>query len=737
MEKIENCYDRAYETQQFLRSSKRVIALTDCKGNGTTLFLQNKLINKAYIFLTENKNGEIIMASAHKRIEDSKDDIDQFLNSCIKEIDQIKLLANFLYLDKINGTLFRNLTNDSLTIYQKKLQSLNSFDCFFDYYCNYYDFENHGHIYLIIDKANVLTEQFLRKIKKMFDKNYRVKLIFTFITPYIPIEFINLFNDIEIINFGKPIFENARIIFKNMNLDESCIDEKMYNSCANFEDFQKKYNEIQKLKFEKAPEPISLFFEMLKHFDCRINKYILNVFYEYITNTGCVNKQINFEEIYLELHDKMIISLSEGEESIKINLFSSKYDNTMIDFDSFIIFLLDKEDYHLLNYEALYFIFKLDSITPSSKFILEVFMRSTNIKHIKEILKLHNYFIKDTDTYLLVFAKLYNMKLFNYIPKINELKLDKFPYKILYQLIDEKKHKKTSDRVYIDCIKEYFSTNINFACLIEIMYFDYCINHKRNKLEKFFEKDNVYYYENYSKSKYYYILQNIVAYHFNDFNLALKVFDESINKCLDKSNENITYFLNNKFVYLLKEYLAKNEYANMTMLKEIYESIIANQSDEVLSRFISNNIGLYLSCSTKENRFSNTDLEYENTWDLFNAINSLVFNFQYNIKFEINDYLNLEKYVIRSNRIPTKVLYYYNLYVISKKYKIPFISKLRIYFAMLNDINYKNTDIYMKYRTAKKRKKDATLENLVKYGYISSRVFDINYLIDEIETFNK
>ena len=168
MEKIENCYDRAYETQQFLRSSKRVIALTDCKGNGTTLFLQNKLINKAYIFLTENKNGEIIMASAHKRIEDSKDDIDQFLNSCIKEIDQIKLLANFLYLDKINGTLFRNLTNDSLTIYQKKLQSLNSFDCFFDYYCNYYDFENHGHIYLIIDKANVLTEQFLRKIKKMF-----------------------------------------------------------------------------------------------------------------------------------------------------------------------------------------------------------------------------------------------------------------------------------------------------------------------------------------------------------------------------------------------------------------------------------------------------------------------------------------------------------------------------------------------------------------------------------------
>ena len=56
---------------------------------------------------------------------------------------------------------------------------------------------------------------------------------------------------------------------------------------------------------------------------------------------------------------------------------------------------------------------------------------------------------------------------------------------------------------------------------------------------------------------------------------------------------------------------------------------------------------------------------------------------------------------------------------------------------LLNSNNYKNTDVYNKFIIAKKENKLEELQKLVKYGFITSRVFNIDYLLNEIDIFIK
>ena len=734
---MERCFDRANETQQFLNTSKRVIALVDCKGNGTTVFLKNKLENKPYIFVTENYNHEIIMTSADSKIESSKDNVEQFTESCINELEQIKFLSNFLCIDTCFNSFFKDIINDSITNIKRNLKSLNNFINFFEFYCKYYDFKKYGYIYTIIDKANSLTPMFIRNIFKLIYPNDKVKIVFTFTTPYIPSEYNEQFRDCEVINFCKPTYENAKIIFKNLELNNEYISKQMYEQCVNFEEFQKKYNEISKERENNSFDVITLYIEMLKEFNCRINKYLLQCFHEYIYNNGFINEEINFDVIFNKLHKNTIISLSEGIENIKINLIMSKI-QIKIDFISFIHYLLSKENYDLLNYDTMYYIYSKIDINLPSNFILKLFIRSTNKQHIQNILKDKKIFINNSSDYFIVYSKLYNMKLFNLIQKIsNKMKREKICYKITDVLLKEKKHQKTFDYIYKKYIKENTIDNIDLSCLMAIIYFDYCTNHKRKNLKSFFDINSIYYYKKFIKSKYYYILENIVSFNITNLDDAIKSFDHSISICSNIDKDNIAYFLNNKFVYLLKEYCYGNIEFNNSILNELYNKINDINNDEILSLFVQNNLGLYLSLKTQKNMFAKNNNNLEDTWILFNEINSLIFNFQCNNSFSIDDYIKLEQKVLKSNRIPTKILYYYNLYVISKKYKIPFASKIKMRLLLLNSNNYKNTDVYNKFIIAKKENKLEELQKLVKYGFITSRVFNIDYLLNEIDIFIK
>ncbi len=238
MKKQVNCYDRVHETSQFISSNKQCYAFINSEGNGITTFLLNKLYQKHYLFIKEYNNDAIICNNddttgffIDTRDENARQNKKNLIEancylSFIKEIPLGCCLADFIET-KINQQI--ELCEENRISVLKLIY-------------DYLSLPHKDTFYIIIDKADDVTAPFLRKLIRLVE-HPNVKIIFTFTAPAIPAHYQEILSSdlCEIINFSKPIYKNATMIFRNLNYDENYYDETMYEESSCIKDFIKKY----------------------------------------------------------------------------------------------------------------------------------------------------------------------------------------------------------------------------------------------------------------------------------------------------------------------------------------------------------------------------------------------------------------------------------------------------------------------------------------------------------------
>lgn len=307
---------------------------------------------------------------------------------------------------------------------------------------------------------------------------------------------------------------------------------------------------------------------------------------------------------------------------------------------------------------------------------------------------------------------------------------------LLNVIAAEKSHKHTSPRIYICNIKNK-KNHIDFTCLNEIIYLDYCINHKKRNIKLFLNEKSIFYYDKYAQSKYYKTLLSIIAYYLPTFDLAINAYNEALINSNGIERINI---LNNKFAFLLKHFLT-DEKRNKNILSELENTVRLLLENEIVDiskdKFLNANYFLYLSTITSENKFviCDSDLSDNSTWSLYKRLNSMIFNFKQEQNFNIKEYLSLEEQILKSNRMPIMNLYYFNLFLMSKIFRSKELEKKALRVLSRSDFKYSN--IYEYFLKIKNLRNTSTAKNYVKFGYIFSRVFDINYLFEELTLLSK
>ncbi len=708
-----NCYDRSRETQEFENCQSRVIVFTCSEGNGMTTFLLNKLQNSQYIFIRENAKGNILFDLGDSESSKNKDTYNDFLDYNIEALENLKWACNLLYFHKI-GTFLRNMTTDSINIKLKKLNNAQqSFDDFLDYYINTISKEP---INLIIDKADNVTTVFLSKVKKFLHYD-NVRLIFCYASPLIKAEFKEIFDNYFEIIFCKPTFENARIIFDNLQYNCKYYTQEMYESAKSFKEFRRIYLQKSIIDNESVDYRQRLICDFLSYFECPINNFLMNQVKRYFINNAKINNDSDFEDLLTAMVSSGVIS--KDNNLYFPNFIKKDLDDT---FKAFIKFSLN--EYQKINIDALYYMYTVYSDAFTSDQLKYLLFNTTSKTELEAILK-HIQLTTEKD-YLSVYNYIYNLKIYSILPEYPEMKNRYF--NILKILKSEKMHLKTSPNIYIRNIKQFNTTNINFACLNVILYFDYCINHCRNKISQFVNKKTIFNFENYFRSDFYYILESIVAFYIDDFTTAKAMYKHAISNAQD--GEKI-YLRSNLFAFLLKNYINKTNSVTKGELDNLYNEMLCTGKSEILSNnFLNANLQLYKSIINNKSEFVVNHIDYNDTWNLFKLINSEIIQFAYSPNYDISNYLKLESHVLLCNRIPTKNLFYYNLYIMG------LVTDNRIYqqkaLQYMNSKEFKHSKIYEFYQTVKTdiliRKKC----DVVKYGYIFSRVFDLNYLLNEI-----
>lgn len=714
-----NCYDRSSETHKFESTDKKIICFLNSAGNGITTFLYNKLQNQQYIFIKENFEHEIIFDFGDEKSNKAHDSIKELLDITIDELEGAKLWCNLFYFFPQQGTFLRNT---SIDLINKKLMKANhAKKSFYDFIAEYNTKFNKDNqlIYIICENADFVSKQALVKLRKLliFDN---VKLIFCYDSPCIKPEFSAVFEgEICSIDFSKPSFHNAQIIFRGLNWNVPVCMKDDYEKSSSFKEFERKYVEQSK-NTESNINDLYNIINLLQCLPCSISSHLLYLIRMYLTCTASLNDERSFERIINTLVEKQHIIEKNGLYTI--NFAKHQSNNTLKGFIQYALNYYDK-----INIDALFYFYDINKDAFTRKQLLHMCLSTSQKSRIALVLgALDNLSQED---FIKAYIHLYNLKLFELLPiyKGNDK-----AFVLLNTIRAEKQHKKTSPKIYISNINESLRSNIDFACLNAIMYLDYCINHKRDKLSLFLKNSTNFYYVNYAKSKYYYILLSIIAKFIDDSEQAVSIYDEAIRQSKGMESIYITY---NKFAYLLKIVLEGND-EKKELLEEIFQQLLNNTVIDVKKdEFLSANIMLYNSLRSNKDCFEHDEVDMNMTWNLFKQINENVFIFANNDCNQLFEYLKCEQIVMSSKRIPTLLLFYYNLYVMGKYY-----GEKRLMRKAARKLQYygiRKTDLYEKYLQAQKSSKIINKAMHVKYGYIFTRTFDMNYLFDEIAHINK
>lgn len=719
-------FDRINESIEFASSSNKVIAFVNAADNGMTTFLLQELKSAGYIFVTQNYKGDIIIDCADKKASNFQDDRSEMFNIILNFEEVTKYSTNLLYFVPTFGTFLRNTYRDIFELMIKKSNEIKySLDNFLS---DYFLQAGQSTVFLIAEHIEKYNVNFLRKLKNIADKFPAVRLILTCDTATVSAEVKFVFNLYDTINFCKPNYQNAVEIFRGLKLDENAYDEIMYAESDNILSFIRKYNE--KKKELNLSDPVdTAIMNILSYFDCYFNEQFLFKIIAYLKSCKQFAEEINCSEVKERLLSNRIIS--EQGDLYKFNLdYNPKYDTLL--FNGFVLFLLG--NYQEINCDVLYFILTKKPERMTSDILLHLALNYTSETALKEIVySLETKGDLSLEKYCLLYAHLFNLKLFNLIPKYKG-KYDKSEQNII-NLLDtiarEKQHLKTSAEIYKKNIKKYVKTHNDFACLNEILFLDYAINHKRKYIKFITQKKSPYHITNFAQSKYYYLLISIAAFYLPDKNQAAKFYDVSISQA---TNQEKTLLINNKLAFQIMEFI--NENISLESLNDTFAQLSETDSFSGINySFINHNIFLYESLTQQKNKFPVPDdlPQSTKTWELFKKLNYYTCKFVFE-DLNIQDYIAVQHEVLASNRFPSHNFYYYNLFIIAKavedKKQIKIASKY-----LDHNKNFKSLDLYKKYKLIKNKPCKFFRENkqsLVKFGLIFSRLFDLDYLLKSI-----
>lgn len=741
---MQECYDRANERKEFTISNKDVLIFLNSQGNGMSTFLYNILSNKQYIFIRENYKNDIVFDMGDKDTSNLEKAHRDFLDISIDALQQSKIALNLFYFTEL-GTFFRNLSVEIANYAIRKLNNRKySFENFLDNYISYC--ENNGKgaqfIYIIIDHADNCSGMFYNKVRSLLSRD-NIKIIICLNSPTVKAEISSMFNDYDKIDFSKPSFENAKIIFDNLNFDSSVYDLSMYNNSRNIFDFIAKYQEQIKAISKNIDPTEELLDDILSQIKCRFSKKDFQMTCRYLVCNSYVDKNINSEEIFNQyLKNKKIINsgtlyscLSNHERTCNI-----AFNEIFLGLASYLL-----NSYSDLSYNFLFYLFHhcKEKISFECKILIYLLKQSDSITEITELIgnMLNNRSLTYAE-YLNIIDVLFEKKLYNLLFVYpNSKKYDVHAFDQLLQLIIyDKKHMAVNTKSYkkalIKCLKLY--QNIDIQCLLVILYLDFCINHDKKQIKKFISPKNKLFYNFYSNSKYYYILESIVAYYLNDENMSLDLYNESM---IGKEIGVKTYLLNNKIVFLLRCFINEDRF-NLE-LKESILDMYDLDCDVNDDKFLNTNILLYKSISSHVNQYSLHEFYDENnksyrqnlpTWDIYKILNAHILDFMYSSNFKFENYKDLERIVLKSNRAPTKNIYYYNYFVMASFYDNKIEKKKAMRFLDHNkDFYYSNIkDMYNSIKVKDVKYFQMHKKKLVRFGYIFSRIIELNYLFKEI-----
>lgn len=736
---MNRCFDRFNERKYFENTEKKVIFFVNSQGNGMSTFLYNILENKQYIFLRENTNSDIVFDFGNKQINEYEKTRLSFIDMEVENLQNLKSFLNLFYLVNTGGSFLRNVGID---LTDKVIKECNKNKYFFESFLNDYLLENKNKldvndIYLIVEHADFSTKSFLYKLKGI-SQNYNIKLVFCLHSPIIRAEFKNIFDDYLEIDFSKPTFENAKIIFDNLNMEKGFYSKKMYLSSNNLFEFISKY-QLNKKNNTIVLDPLEYtLISFLSKIPCTYSKYEFDILCDYLESNALTNQKIN-REYYFDLFIQKGIISNHSHLYVTTQSFKS---NVELDdhFNSFTSFALSK--YKNLLYDFLYFMYQVNkkniNKTITDEIILHLIEKSENNTIILELI---GYFKRTSNNYfnyLKLCKILFKNNLYEFLYEYDKLiPLENVEFQNLLNLmISDKKHMGFNEKSFKtqinECLNKY--NKIDLQCLIVIIYLDYCINHNKKEMKRFFDERNIFYFQNYINSKYFYILESIIAYYSKETE-AIDMYEHSIKIA---SNEKI-YIYNNQFAFYLSKYANTGNYIDKT--KKLYQNLIDNYKWIKDNQFFNTNILLFESLINNQNlyKFRTENDEKLETWDLYKLLNGAILDFSFSDNFYIKNYLYLEKKVKDSNRAPAKNIFYYNLYIIARCINDKGLLQVSKKY-LKNNVDFKKSNIYSSYKKLESLNDKDIKYNKIKYvrfGYIFSRLSKIHYLFDEIALFNK
>lgn len=736
------CFDRSAEKKAFINSDKNVIFFVNAHGNGMSTFLYNVLNNKQYIFLRENDENKIVLDFGDRDIRKFEKTRRSFLDFEEKFFNEAKSFMNLFYLVPSIGSFLRNVGID---INDRQIKKLNkdkySFEAFLsEYISTNINRANVQDIYLIIDHADNCTYSFLYKLLALL-KKWDLKLIFCLEAPAIKAEFQKVFSQYLEIDFSKPIYEDALIIFENLNMDATCYSKEIYENCNNIYEFISIYQSNKRNLLFSQDNNETIILQYLIQMPCAFGKKDFDILCQYLTSNACTNQSID-PSSYIDLFIQNGIITEYGSLFRVTEVYGKQIDLSEI-FIAFLGYALSF--YKDLSYEFLFFIFKTLSEYKTKfiteKIIVRLLDESILKSEIQNILQFCQKNRLEYSLYLQICQILFRKQLYEslYIFEGEIPRKLRLFNKLLNQIIMDKKHFKINTFEYQSLIKRcmLYYNSCDLKCIIGIIYLDFCINHNKKKVADFLYKKSIYYYRNFENSKYYYKLESIIAFYIEDEDMAINLYYDSIGNATGITR---LYLTNNQFAFYLARFANKNQYIVETeatyleLVNDDYKWVIDNP-------FLNTNLMLFESIKNNCNRFNINTIKNETlmTWDLYKIINSSIVDFVYDKNFEIDNYIGLEKMILETHRAPAQNLYYYNLYVMAVCLNNKKAAKHAKHYLDHNN-NFKHSNISNTYRELRKTNPDINRTNArrhVRFGYIFSRLVDMDPLFEEIAVFNR
>lgn len=749
------CFDRNTIFGVIKNNPKQAIFLTKCKGNGITTFCRCKFNNENVVYLAEDNNGKITTSNSnfdeYKKIVKSKENT----NEILKRIKMIcPLVADFLYLlpssfDLLGirflspGTFFRNLSLD-LANSMINLAIEGKLKTFGDFLKMAISKSKIDYIYLIIEHANQLSDNFISEIKAVLKDNEQAHAIFCFDDDCVPAEFKFAFeNEFVEYVFGFASFENGgEEILKGENIEITDEIKALYSNSTNYIDFRSKYARLNYRQTE-IEQNLLVLIKYISLFDAdRMSKNDIELVLEYlITNPNYIDAKFTVNDVIkMMTNSGFLIQDLESDcfRIFKIKTVDKEGDVALI--HSFLLYLANKDESQLITYD----------------FFKSLFISSNNLEHfppylvaghiLNIVLDIDENF-KNTLFAVLknmtfeykywkpIFVALFNNKYFKYIPRCSNMSNNS---NFLIKLASSHEYYVPDMQNEIEMLITKCANNDTRVLLYAVLY-DYLDTHSQEKCLKLVEslkRDSLL-----KDSQYYKYLQILLAEKEERWETMNSMFDDSLGRL---HKEEICRALNTKLAFSIMRYIDgwEEDQKKSKYISDIARALVSDDYFTINDPFIICNLLTYkyiFGTDLLADYIINYDKMFDRT-NITTATHHYLMNksiyevlIHNNIRlFNYKMFLSLPNEYNKKSRINALI---YNYYVVAHYTNnwsaIRAANKLIKGNAFFKEYrNYEKIAIIKKMNNCDIKK---NIKFLIRYGFMVHRTIDIKYLIEELE----